>query len=210
MDLLPPNATPAERRLATVAANACDLPVEVLRTLWDPHTCPAWRLPSLAAERSVARWDENWPEATKRKVIANAPFVHRHKGTVGALRRAVEPLGYLIRVLHWYQEIPTATPGTFKLDIGVLYTGITEQMYAELERLIDDAKPLTRHLTGMAISMETRGQIYLGAACYLGDELTIYPYSPEAIEIRGQQWSGGITHTIDTMTIQPQQTGGAA
>lgn len=210
MDLLPPNATPAERRLATVAANACDLPVEVLRTLWDPHTCPAWRLPSLAAERSVERWDENWPEATKRKVIANAPFVHRHKGTVGALRRAVEPLGYLIRVLHWYQEIPTATPGTFKLDIGVLYTGITEQMYAELERLIDDAKPLTRHLTGMAISMETRGQIYLGAACYLGDELTIYPYSPEAIEIRGQQWSGGITHTIDTMTIQPQQTGGAA
>ncbi|MFQ2825608.1 phage tail protein I [Aeromonas caviae] len=210
MDLLPPNATPAERRLATVAANACDLPVEVLRTLWDPHTCPAWRLPSLAAERSVDRWDENWPEATKRKVIANAPFVHRHKGTVGALRRAVEPLGYLIRVLHWYQEIPTATPGTFKLDIGVLDTGITEQMYAELERLIDDAKPLTRHLTGLAISMETRGPLYLGAACYQGDELTIYPYSPEAIEIRGQQWSGGITHTIDTMTIQPQQTGGAA
>lgn len=210
MDLLPPNATPVERRLATVAANACDLPVEVLRTLWDPHTCPAWRLPSLAAERSVDRWDENWPEATKRKVIANAPFVHRHKGTVGALRRAVEPLGYLIRVLHWYQEIPTTTPGTFKLDIGVLDTGITEQMYAELERLIDDAKPLTRHLTGLAISMETRGPLYLGAACYLGDELTIYPYSPEAIEIRGQQWSGGITHTIDTMTIQPQQTGGAA
>ncbi|WP_425858929.1 phage tail protein I [Aeromonas sp. INTO2] len=210
MDLLPPNATPAERRLATVAANACDLPVEVLRTLWDPHTCPAWRLPSLAAERSVDRWDENWPEATKRKVIANAPFVHRHKGTVGALRRAVDPLGYLIRVLHWYQEIPTATPGTFKLDIGVLDTGITEQMYAELERLIDDAKPLTRHLTGLAISMETRGPLYLGAACYQGDELTIYPYSPEAIELRGQQWSGGITHTIDTMTIQPQQTGGAA
>lgn len=210
MDLLPPNATPVERRLATVAANACDLPVEVLRTLWDPHTCPAWRLPSLAAERSVDRWDEKWSEATKRKVIANAPFVHSHKGTVGALRRAVEPLGYLIRVLHWYQEIPTTTPGTFKLDIGVLDTGITEQMYAELERLIDDAKPLTRHLTGLAISMETRGPLYLGAACYMGDELTIYPYSPEAIEIRGQQWSGGITHTIDTMTIQPQQTGGAA
>ncbi|KMY38391.1 phage tail protein I [Aeromonas caviae] len=210
MDLLPPNATPAERRLATVAANACDLPVEVLRTLWDPHTCPAWRLPSLAAERSIDRWDENWPEATKRKVIANAPFVHRHKGTVGALRRAVEPLGYLIRVLHWYQEIPTATPGTFKIDIGVLDTGITEQMYAELERLIDDAKPLTRHMTGLAISMETRGPLYVGAACYLGDELTIYPYSPAVIEVSGQHWSGGITHTIDTMTIQPQQTGGAA
>lgn len=209
-DLLPPSATPTERKLATVNAKACDLPVDVLRTLWNPHTCPVWRLPSLAAERSVDRWDENWPEATKRKVIANAPFVHRHKGTVGAIRRAVEPIGYLIRVLHWYQETPNATPGTFKLDVGVLDTGITETMYAELERLIDDAKPLTRHLTGLAISMETRGPLYVGAACYLGDELTIYPYTTETIEIRGQQWHGGILHTIDTMTINPQQTGGAA
>ena len=31
-------------------------------------------------------------------------------------------------------------PGAFKLDVGVLDTGITELMYAELERLIDDAK----------------------------------------------------------------------
>ena len=209
-DLLPPSATPTERKLATVNAKACDLPVDVLRTLWNPHTCPVWRLPSLAAERSVDRWDENWPEATKRKVIANAPFVHRHKGTVGAIRRAVEPLGYLIRVLHWYQETPNAEPGTFKLDVGVLDTGINDQMYAELERLIDDAKGLTRHLTGLAISMETRGPLYVGAACYLGDELTIYPYTTETIEIRGQQWLGGILHTIDTMTINPQQTGGAA
>jgi len=122
----------------------------------------------------------------------------------------VEPLGYLIRVLEWWQETPNAAPGTFKLDIGVLDTGITEAMYQELERLIADAKPMTRHLTGLAISMETRGPLYLGAACYLGDELTIYPYSPEAIEISGQQWHGGILHTIDTMTIQPQPTGGAA
>ena len=202
-DLLPPSATQTERKLATVNAKACDLPVDVLRTLWNPHTCPVWRLPSLAAERSVARWDENWPEATKRKVIANAPFVHRHKGTVGAIRRAVEPLGYLIRVLHWYQQTPNAEPGTFKLDVGVLDTGITAEMYAELERLIDDAKPLTRHLTGLAISLESRGKAYLGAACYLGEELTVYPYQPGPIVVSGHSWHGGITHTIDTITINP-------
>lgn len=202
-DLLPPSATPTERKLTAVNAKACDLPVDVLRTLWNPHTCPVWRLPSLAAERSVDRWDENWPEATKRKVIANAPFVHRHKGTVGAIRRAVEPLGYLIRVLHWYQETPNASPGTFKLDVGVLDTGITAEMYGELERLIDDAKPLTRHLTGLAISLETRGKAYLGATCYLGEELTIYPYQPGPIVVAGHSWHGGITHTIDTLTINP-------
>lgn len=171
---------------------------------------PHHLLPYLAANWAIDRWDDKWPEATKRQVIANSYFVHSHKGTIGAIRRVVEPLGYLIRVLEWWQETPAATPGTFKLDIGVLDTGITETMYQELERLIADAKPMTRHLTDLAISMESSGPLYVGAACYLGDELTIYPYSPEAIEIRGQQWHGGITHIIDTMTIHPQQTGGAS
>ncbi|WP_447837530.1 phage tail protein I [Aeromonas salmonicida] len=207
--LLPPSTSRAERNLATTGAQAQQLPIP-LRTLWSPWTCPAHLLAYLAASWSVDRWDDKWPEATKRQVIANSYFVHSRKGTIGAIRRVVEPLGFLIRVLEWWQETPTATPGTFKLDIGVLDTGITEAMYQELERLIADAKPMTRHLTGLAISMETRGPLYLGAACYLGDELTIYPYSPEAIEISGQQWHGGITHTLDTLTIQPQQTGGAS
>ncbi|GJA54739.1 phage tail protein I [Aeromonas caviae] len=207
--ILPPSTSRTERNLATAGAAAQQLPIP-LRTLWSPWTCPAHLLPYLAASWSVDRWDDNWPEATKRQVIANSYFVHSRKGTIGAIRRVVEPLGYLIRVLEWWQETPAATRGTFKLDIGVLDTGITEAMYQELERLIADAKPMTRHMTGLAISMETRGQIYMAAACYLGDELTIYPYSPAVIEVSGQQWSGGITHTIDTMTIQPQQTGGAA
>ncbi|GKQ96490.1 phage tail protein I [Aeromonas hydrophila] len=207
--ILPPSTSRTERNLATTSANAQQLPIP-FRSLWSPWTCPTHLLPYLAASWSVDRWDDKWSETTKRQVIANSYFVHSRKGTIGAIRRVVEPLGFLIKVLEWWQETPNAAPGTFKLDIGVLDSGITETMYQELERLIADAKPMTRHLTGLAISMETRGPLYVGAACYLGDDLTIYPYSPEAIEIRGQQWHSGILHTIDTMTIQPQPTGGAA
>ena len=38
-----------------------------------------------------------------------------------------------------------------------------------------------------------------------GDELTIYPYQPGPIEVTGRSWYGGITHTIDTLTIQPRE-----
>ena len=62
------------------------------------------------------------------------------KGTIGAIRRVVEP-GVSDPGAGWWQETPAATPGTFKLDIGVLDTGITETMYQELERLIADASP---------------------------------------------------------------------
>lgn len=41
--------------------------------------------------------------------------------------------------------------GTFRLDIGVLESGITEEMYLEMERLIADAKPASRHLIGLNI-----------------------------------------------------------
>ncbi|EKQ5242665.1 phage tail protein I [Escherichia coli] len=58
------------------------------------HTCPANLLPWLAWSFSVDRWDDKWPEATKRAVIRDAYFIHCHKGTIGAIRRVVEPLGY--------------------------------------------------------------------------------------------------------------------
>lgn len=201
--LLPPSTSRAERHLATTGAQAQQLPIP-LRSLWSPWTCPAHLLAYLAASWSVDRWDDKWPEATKRQVIANSYFVHSRKGTIGAIRRVVEPLGFLIRVLEWWQETPAATPGTFKLDIGVLDTGITEAMYQELERLIADAKPMTRHLTGLAISMETRGQIYMGAACHLGEELTVYPYQPGPIVVSGVDVFGAAVHTIDITSISTE------
>jgi phage protein D len=42
-------------------------------------------------------------------------------------------------VVEWWQLNPTGIPGTFALKVGVLDTGITDQMYQELSALIDDA-----------------------------------------------------------------------
>lgn len=125
-----------------------------IRELWNPDTCPANLLPWLAWAFSVDRWDEKWPEATKRAVIRDAYFIHCHKGTIGAIRRVVEPLGYLINVTEWWET--SDPPGTFRLDIGVLENGITEAMYQEMERLIADAKPASRHLIGLNIAGHSR------------------------------------------------------
>lgn len=84
-------------------------------------------------------------------------YIHRHKGTIGAVRRVVEPLGYLINVIEWFHTDGADPPGTFRLDIGVLETGITEEMYQEMERLIADAKPLSRHLIGLNILQDIPG-----------------------------------------------------
>ncbi|CUX80804.1 Phage tail protein I (fragment) [Escherichia coli] len=122
---------------------------------------------------SVDRWDRNWPEETKRQVIRDAWLIHRHKGTISALRRAIEPLGYLIRVSEWWEF--GGEPGTFTVEVGTLDSGVTEEMYLEMERLIADARPVSRHMTGLNIIQEIQGDIFAAAATYDGEVITIYP-----------------------------------
>jgi phage tail P2-like protein len=196
--LLPINSTQLERAIEAATDEVTDVP---LRKLYNPDTCPAHLLHQLAWAWSVDRWDNKWSEAVKRSAIRSAFYVHAHKGTIGALRRVVEPLGYLIEVLEWWQTTPKGVPGTFALKVGVLETGITEEMYEELTWLIDDAKPVSRHLTGLAISLESTGTVFIGVGVYEGDELSVYPPTQRDINVSGYLAVGGREHHIDTMDI---------
>ena len=201
--LLPSNANQLERLAAQALAQIERVPVPI-RDLLSPTRCPVALLPYLAWAMSVDRWEEAWPEATKRQVIASSYYVHAHNGTIGSLRRVVEPLGYLIRVTEWWQEVPEGVPGTFRLNIGVLESGITDEMYESLVLLIDDAKPVSRHLIGLAISLEVRSSVFLAVAQLDGETLTVYPYAPGPIEVSSQVLLfGGAEHSIDTMSVYP-------
>ena len=198
--LLPLSSTQLERAIEAALAETTEIP---LRTLYNPDTCPAHLLPWLAWTWSVDRWDSGWTEAVKRSAIRSAFYVHAHKGTIGALRRVVEPLGYLIEVIEWWQTVPQGVPGTFALKVGVLDTGITEEMYLELERLVDDAKPVSRQLTGLAISLETQGALNIGVAVYEGDVINVYPPMQRDIDVTGYIGASGREHSIDTLDVYP-------
>ncbi|MDD1002150.1 phage tail protein I [Pseudomonas sp. TNT2022 ID642] len=196
--LLPLNSTQLERAMEAAFFEKTIVP---LRDLYNPDTCPVHLLPHLAWAWSVDRWDYRWSEATKRAAIKASFYIHKHKGTIGAIRRVVEPLGYLIEIVEWFKTVPEGVPGTFALKIGVLDTGITEEMYQELERLIDDAKPVTRHMIGLAISLETQGNLNVGVTLYDGDELDIFPPEMQDIEITGSFGVVSREHSIDIMDI---------
>ncbi len=196
--LLPLNSTQLERAMEAAFFEKTIVP---LRDLYNPDTCPVHLLPHLAWARSVDRWDYRWSEATKRAAIKASFYIHKHKGTIGAIRRVVEPLGYLIEIIEWFNTVPEGVPGTFALKVGVLETGITEEIYQELERLIDDAKPVTRQLVGLAISLETKGNLSVDVALYDGDTLDIYPPEMQDINVTGSFGVVGREHSIDTLDI---------
>ncbi|WP_442109237.1 phage tail protein I [Pseudomonas sp. NUPR-001] len=196
--LLPLNSTELERAIEAASAEITDIP---LHALYNPDTCPPHLLHQLAWAWSVDRWDEAWPDSIKRSVIRSAFNVHAHKGTIGALRRVVEPFGYLIEVEEWFQTQPQGVPGTFALKIGVSDAGISDETYQELTWLIDDARPVSRHMTGLVISLETAGALYMGTSLYDGDTLDIYPPAATDIAVTGSIGRGGREHTIDYMDI---------
>ncbi|KGT95250.1 tail protein [Erwinia typographi] len=198
--LLPPGSSALERRLAQACSGISGLNVP-LHDLWNPATCPVSFLPYLAWAFSVDRWDESWAESVKRRVVQDAFYIHQHKGTTSAIRRVVEPFGFLIRIIEWWQT--GEAPGTFRLDIGVQDQGITEETYLELERLISDAKPCSRHLLGMSINLQVNGQMPVAVVSYDGDELTVYPYTPELISVSGPVYGGAAVHIIDLLEVGP-------
>lgn len=86
--LLPPNASRLERSAAASGAHISGLPTPP-RYVRNPSACPAPLLPFLAWELSVDEWNPNWGEDVKRKVITESVNIHRHKGTRGAVSRAL-------------------------------------------------------------------------------------------------------------------------
>ncbi|MGC0151882.1 phage tail protein I [Chromobacterium vaccinii] len=112
--LLPPNRTALEAALAD--ALALELDPSALRGLADSARCPAAVLPWLAWERSVEQFDAAKTDEERRALIASSVDVHRHKGTIAAVRQVFRDLG-LGEV-----QIDEGTGG-YRYDGAVAYDG---------------------------------------------------------------------------------------
>ncbi|HEJ7962340.1 TPA: phage tail protein I [Serratia marcescens] len=192
--LLPPGSSQLERRAAEACAGISDLNV-LLRDLWNPARCPVKFLPYLAWAFSVDRWDEKWTATEKRKAVTDAFYIHRRKGTIAAIRRVIEAMGFSMSIAEWWE---VADPrGTFRLTIDVNDVGITDEIVRELERLIGDARPVSRHIAQLNIATAVTGVIYSAITVHDGDIVTIYPadYEPDdSIKYNGVAGFSGDYH----------------
>jgi phage tail P2-like protein len=200
--LLPPSSTPLERAVAQALAAAHDYPTP-LRDLWNADACPADALPFLAWARSVDWWNEAWPESTKRAVVAAAFEVHRKKGTLGALRRVAAPFDYTLTVREWWQTNPPGRRGTFELALHLNGRALSASDAAEIERLIDETRPLTRHPAGITFVAETRGDVLSAALTLTGETITVLPYAPPLAMSVGGPRALGATHTDEHLDVLP-------
>ena len=110
----------------------------------------------------------------------------------------------MINVIEWWQS--NKTPGTFAIEIGISDKGITDESYQELSRIIDDVKPVSRHLSGLSLQLVTSGSTTIGVSSYDGNTLNIYPYITQAIHTTIKRHLGATIHCINTLNVYPYIT----
>lgn len=174
--ILPPNATSMERAvLAAELARFAIVDPTVIATIWNPATCPAPLLPWLAQGVSVDVWSDAWPETQKRAVIAASPIVHRLKGTIGAVRRALAAFDLETRVVEWWQD--GSRRGTFRIEIvyrdGGPVFDLPTQGFAI--QAVTAAKPKSRVFTTRAV-LRARGSVFVAAVPRTALVATAHPY----------------------------------
>lgn len=172
--LLPDNATPQEVAIDVATGRVGSVPVDV-RQVWNPWACPPALLPWLAWALSVDEWQPDWPDDTKRAVIASSVAVHRRKGTRAAVVEALGAAGYgdADLVEHYglqYNDGSFAHDGSHTYVQGdhwaeyrvILARPITIEQAQQVRRILAGVAPLRCHLKAM--DFQQAANLYDGAA----------------------------------------------
>lgn len=88
--ILPPNATPLERAFDGAAGRISRIDAGPVGTLWDPGRCPEPLLARLAWALGLDDWDDDWPEAAKRRALRLARRRHELRGTWAAVEAELD------------------------------------------------------------------------------------------------------------------------
>jgi len=197
--LLPHNATVLERAFEAEARTTLATEVAI-DTLWRPEECPLALLPYLAWALSVDVWDADWPETTQRGVVANAVYVHRFKGTVGAIKAALTALELGVTISEWFEH--GGDPYTFTAEVELTTRGLTSTEIQNIFDAIYNSKNARSHLESLQIYLTARVTLQVGAATILGQTITVQPYIPDVPDTLVI-----LTSAVGVMTYQTIEVG---
>ncbi|MEH6522308.1 phage tail protein I [Sulfitobacter sp.] len=149
LSLLPTNRTATEAALEqAIREGQPDL--TPIAKLMNPDICPEEHLGWLAWAFSVDVWNPDWSVAVKRETIRTSIKVHRVKGTRGAVRRALESIGFRTDISEWFEH--GGDPHTFRVDAygdDVFAAGfqVDLDLLELVTRMIESLKPVRSHFT---------------------------------------------------------------
>lgn len=172
--LLPPNASTLLRDLESVFGDSFDLPT-LNRYVVNPDLAPAHILPWLAWALSVDDWSDSWPEQIRRNVIKASVEVHRKKGTIGALKKALEAFNYTnVKVEEWFEY--GADPYFFRVFFEVREPGFDVNILPQVQKVIESTKNARSHLESLRAYLSAEmGLVSIGSVIISKEVTSLNP-----------------------------------
>lgn len=166
-ELLPPNASAAERAIARTIIGPIDAIPAPQRVLWNPDTCPEALLPWLAWALSVDTWKSWWPVHIKRAILRSAIAIQRRKGTAHSVREVIEAFGGTVQLKEWFEMDPPGAPHTFQMVLGLsgaVGSASTPEFVDDVIAEVRRIKPVRSHFTfTQAVTSRTAIGVVAGA-----------------------------------------------
>jgi len=142
-----PKVYPIEEHALDIATavrvEGISVELQRIKTLANPRTCPVEFLPILAYSfGSDFYWEfEDLSEAQQREMIANSLQLHRKKGTLWAIKKVLDILGFEMELTEWWENkddpfgINPTEPYTFNLvlDVANFYEN-SKKVFTEKEQ----------------------------------------------------------------------------
>lgn len=203
ISVLPWNATSQERALEAATARVSDVPV-LVREQWSPATCPAAQLPWLAWAMSVDTWNADWTDEQKRAAIQASFEVHQRKGTAGAVKLALQALGFGTQVLEWFEQSPAGAPYTFEVEVEFTNSSLSMAALDEAETIALRTKNVRSHLTLVRGIARTDGDVIFAAATVGGESADVQPYQLTEVEGSGVYYLGAAAVSFEFVDLLPE------
>jgi len=204
--LLPPNASVLLRDLESVFCDSFDLPT-LNRYVVNPDLAPAHILPWLAWALSVDDWSDSWSEQIRRNVIKASVEVHRKKGTIGALKKALQAFNYEnVKVEEWFEY--GANPYFFRVFFDVREPGFDVNVLPQVQKVIESTKNARSHLESLRAYLSAEMGLVSIGSIIISKEVTslnpvIFDHDDELENQSDAPIMGAFLITKEITTIYP-------
>ncbi len=198
---LPKNSTALEIAIASLVEDRLKLDADSVKITLTPAGAPDHILPYLAWQEHVDHWAEHYSKDQKLKIIQTAKQVHAAKGTVGALKLALNNLNIGAELEEWFNY--GGEPYYFRINIRPDH-GLSQAEYMHLFEVIDETKNLRSILDKVIAHFDVSGTVYAGGVPTMHHHLVLFPASIKPKKIYGNAYIGGGAAITEHIILQPK------
>jgi len=168
--LLPINATELLRNLEEVGCKITELEANN-RYVFNGDLAPENILPWIAWGFSVDDWNDAWETDIKRNIIKSSVTLHRQKGTIGALKKALSAFNFIdIQIEEWFEY--GGDPYYFRVHFDIPYAGFDINILPEIAKVIQNTKNARSHLESFKPYLSSGSAASNLASFFISKEIT--------------------------------------